>query len=446
MVSSSPKALRAALYATLWRWHFYAGLLVLPFILFLSVTGSIYLFKPQFDRWQEAGWHDLPTAQIVSPDAQLAAALRAVPGARFNNYRLPEQAADAAVIHVLLPNHVGMRDVAVGPDGRVIAIVDPESRIAAFVSRLHGSLLLGTTGSLIVEAAASWAIFLILSGLCLWWPRGRSMAGVVWPRLGLRGRPMWRDLHAVTGFWVAGLALVMLASGLPWGDGWATAFRVIRAEMGWVSTPQDWRGGVDLHAGHDHKAMAMMDSGPVGRMTLSDIVARARAERMPFPALLSPPGAKARFGPANGPSWKLTSEAQNRSLIRTVRYDADTGAVVERRSFADKHVIDRVINYGIAWHEGQLFGWINQAIGVLTAAMLILLVVSGTIMWWRRRPHGSLGAPPMPGERQLRVITALIAILAIILPLLGASLIMFRLLDRLARACVPGLSRYLGRA
>ena len=34
----------AALYRTIWRWHFYAGLFVLPFILILSVTGSIYLF------------------------------------------------------------------------------------------------------------------------------------------------------------------------------------------------------------------------------------------------------------------------------------------------------------------------------------------------------------------------------------------------------------------
>ncbi len=444
-MTSSAAAHRAALYVTLWRWHFYAGLLVLPFILFLSVTGSIYLFKPQIDRWQEAGWYGLPVTHAVTPDAQLAAALRAVPGARFNSYRLPQQAGDAAVVHVSLPGNAGMRDVAIAPDGRVIAINDPESRIAAVVARLHGSLLLGTPGSLLIEAAASWAMFLILSGLYLWWPRGRGMAGVVWPRLGGSGRPLWRDLHAVTGFWVSGLALVMLASGLPWGDGWATAFRFIRAEMGWVSAPQDWRGGVDLHAGHDHKAMAAMKDGPLGRMTLTDIVARAQSEAMPFPALLSPPGAKARFGPANGRSWKLTSEAQNRPLIRTVRYDVDTGAIIDRRGFADKHVIDRVINYGIAWHEGQLFGWINQAIGVLTAAMLITLVVSGTLMWWRRRPHGSLGAPPPPGERQLRVLTALIAALAILLPLLGVSLLIFWLLDRLTRAVAPPFARYLGR-
>ena len=33
----------------LWKWHFIAGLILLPFILLLSVTGVIYLFKAQYE-------------------------------------------------------------------------------------------------------------------------------------------------------------------------------------------------------------------------------------------------------------------------------------------------------------------------------------------------------------------------------------------------------------
>ena len=50
---------RIPLYRTIWRWHFYAGLLVIPFILMLSVTGAAYLFKPQLDRWEERDWRGL---------------------------------------------------------------------------------------------------------------------------------------------------------------------------------------------------------------------------------------------------------------------------------------------------------------------------------------------------------------------------------------------------
>lgn len=72
------------LYRTIWRWHFYAGLFVIPFILLLSLTGAAYLFKPQLDRWEERGWRGLATANRVDADAQVAAALAAFPGARFH--------------------------------------------------------------------------------------------------------------------------------------------------------------------------------------------------------------------------------------------------------------------------------------------------------------------------------------------------------------------------
>ena len=56
-----------ALYRSVWRWHFYAGLFVIPFVLLLSVTGAIYLFKPQIDRWEESDWHSAPSRVAVSP-------------------------------------------------------------------------------------------------------------------------------------------------------------------------------------------------------------------------------------------------------------------------------------------------------------------------------------------------------------------------------------------
>ena len=37
-------------YQRIWRWHFYAGLFVAPFLILLSLTGIVYLFKPQLDN------------------------------------------------------------------------------------------------------------------------------------------------------------------------------------------------------------------------------------------------------------------------------------------------------------------------------------------------------------------------------------------------------------
>ncbi|HEU0134336.1 MAG TPA: PepSY domain-containing protein, partial [Allosphingosinicella sp.] len=132
MTRSAPPtgATGSALYRTVWRWHFYAGLFVLPFILLLSVSGSIYLFKPQIDRWEERSYRGLGTEGAVPADRQLEAALGANPGARFNQYRLPEQRGDAAMVQLELANG-SQREIYVSPQGRVLGALDPEKRISA---------------------------------------------------------------------------------------------------------------------------------------------------------------------------------------------------------------------------------------------------------------------------------------------------------------------------
>ena len=439
---------RVPLYRTIWRWHFYAGLLVIPFLLLLSVTGAAYLFKPDIDRWQERAWRGLPTAGAVGPDAQVAAALIDFPGASFHYYRIPAAPGDAAVVHLGLAGGA-MRDVAVSPQGQVIGSADPEQRISAWLSRIHGSLLIGRAGGLVVELAASWAIVMILTGLTLWWPRGRGLAGVVWPRLSFGLRAALRDLHAVTGFWVSGFALVLLFTALPWTDVWASGFRTLRAEMSWVAGVQDWKGGADPHAAHDHRAraMAVSPAHTIPAVPLERIVERAKAEHMPVPAIVQPPGAPNLFGPPNGATWTLTTQTQNRPQVRKISYDPMTGAEVARSGFADKHVIDRAVGYGIAWHEGQLFGRVNQIIGVATALALCTLAISGFLMWRRRRLGDALGAPPPARDpAKLKGVAAIVLLLAALLPLLAASLILLWIADRLILPRLPGAARWLGVA
>jgi uncharacterized iron-regulated membrane protein len=246
-----------ATYRTLWRWHFYAGLFVLPFVFILSVTGAIYLFKPQIDRWEERDFRGMTIAGAVSADRQLEAVRTTFPGARFNHYRMPEHFGDAAMVQIVAPGGE-IREVFVSPQGKVLGILDPEARIAAYVARIHGSLLIGPWGDRLVELAASWTIVLILTGLYLWWPRPFAAAGLFYPRVGLKGRALFKDLHRVTGFWIAGMVLVMLASGLPWAGSWGAALAWTRAELGLMQGAQQWKVGTKgsnpatTDAGHEH--------------------------------------------------------------------------------------------------------------------------------------------------------------------------------------------------
>ena len=433
-------------YRTIWRWHFYASLFVMPLVLVLATTGAIYLFKPQLDRWQERAFSNLSTHGAVSPNAQLAAVIDANPGAQFHGYRLPARDGDAAMIHIGLADGRSMRDVYVSPQGKVLGSIDPDSRISATVARIHGSLLIGKMGDWIVELAACWAIVMILTGLYMWWPRGQGIRGVIWPRLRSGKRIFLRDLHAVTGFWVSGLALVLLTTGLPWASVWGDAFRLARAELGLVQGAQDWKTGSHApHAEHDHDAMMKMQAAGIPLIGLADMVAKAKLEKLPHPVLVKPPGAPERFGPPTPMAWTIKSEAQNRPLNRSISFDVATGKEMSRTGFADKHVIDRAVNYGIAWHEGQLFGWINQLIGVLTALGLITLVISGFMMWRRRKPADALGAPIAPAVPQkIRGVAVIMGVMAILLPLLAVSLLALWLFDRLLLPRLPAFAIWLG--
>ena len=464
------------LYRTLWRWHFYAALFVIPIVVVLSITGSIYLFKPQLDRLQEASVvraAERPEVaasgapRIVTADGRRDAVLQAYPGWTFQYYRLPERAGDPVVIRIAEPTGRQRLDVLVGDDGSVLGAIGKDDWWSEWVSRLHGELLTGDAGSLVVEMAANWAIVMILTGLYLWWPRGRGPAGVLWPRV-RDGGIVWRDWHAVAGFWVSGAVLVLLVSGLPWTGVWGDGFKRVRAEMGWDGRSQDWQTSrqaerqqaTDEHAHHDGSSASSNAAGsspsggatpsqdPTGALPLSHFVEQARALAMAHPVIVTPPGGPKRFGRGAETVWAIRSDSQNRTLRTTVRLDPDSGRELSRETFRDQHVIDRVIGYGISWHEGQLFGTINITAGLLTASGLLMLVVTGTVMWFRRSRHrAGLGAPPPTLDARLpRRMFIAAAVSCLLLPLLAVSAGVLWVLERVLLRRVPGVASWLGLA
>ena len=77
-------------------------------------------------------------------------------------------------------------------------------------------------------------------------------------------------------------------------------------------------------------------------------------------------------------------------------------------------------------HEGQLFGFLNQIVGLLTAIGVVMLAVTGIAMWWSRRPAGALAAPgaPAPLFGVSRGAVGIAFALAAVLPLMGATLVL----------------------
>src|SRR5688572_16506063 len=83
MASGKPYYLSLSLYRAIWRWHFFAGLLVIPFMLNLAITGSLYLFKDEIDNTVFAYRNVVqPRSESLAPSLLTDNAKAAVPGSK----------------------------------------------------------------------------------------------------------------------------------------------------------------------------------------------------------------------------------------------------------------------------------------------------------------------------------------------------------------------------
>ncbi|MBS1029531.1 PepSY-associated TM helix domain-containing protein [Gluconobacter albidus] len=420
-------------YRTVWRWHFFAGLFCLPFIVLLCLTGSIYLFKPQVDHWIDWRYDHLAGGATHStPIQEVRAALDAVPGSHFLAYELPETASSAA--RVIVDRQGTAIRVYVDPTSCVVLKQAPEEdRFERIIFKLHGQLLLGNTGSITMEMVASWTIILIATGLYLWWPRHiKGLRGILYPRITHKGRIRWRDLHAVTGMWISLFLVFFLISGLPWSFVWGHALSRVETQISRMTTVPDWEIGVvserNLVAGRQ-VSPPKMDTMPdmdMGSMTMSDsslpdglnnVVMAASQLKLPAPVLVTPPSTGETL-------WRVRSDTQNRPERISAMVEA-AGQIRSVQRFEDKGLMDRIIGYGVAAHEGQLFGRANQLLNFLVASGLLTMSVSALILWLRRKPPGQLGAPLAVPNKQIGAgALAVLVLLAVLLPELGVSLLL----------------------
>lgn len=443
-------------YRTIWRWHFYAGLFSIPFVIWLSITGSIYLFKPQIDAWLDRPYDRLLLSGArTTPAQQAAAALAAVPGSTLHYYEMPQSAQSAT--RVIVGKGAEEFRVYLNPETlAILRVVNEDHRFTQRIFHLHGELLMGDAGSVVVETASSWAIVLIATGLFLWWPRQtEKLAGVVYIRMTKGKRLFFRDLHAVTGLWISAYALFLLLTGLQWAKVWGTMFHETRSVLSRHLVHEDWTTGrsneLSQRMAMNRNSMPGMDMGPdiadtepsgsaVQNMLepLNRVVPAVVTLHLAYPALVSPPS-----GP--GEAWSAKSNHQNRLLRTHATVDGATGAILSTTTFYQQSWLDRVLALSVGMHEGQLFGIANQLIGLVTCLGLITLSVSAIVLWWQRRAIGMLGAP---ARRQAHTLTwkaaVIMAAFALYLPMLAASIVLVFITEKLVLPRFPLFHRWLG--
>jgi uncharacterized iron-regulated membrane protein len=451
-------------YRILWRWHFYAGLFVMPFLIVLAITGTIYVFKPQIESALYGDKLFVPAGSQarLGYDKLLGIAAGALPpGAKASSIGVSQDPGRSTEAVFRLADG-DSSSVYVNPyTGQVLGTLSVEHRLMKQVRQIHRDLLLGKWGGWLMELAACWTLVMVGTGIALWWPRKQFSAwGALLPRLSLSGRAFWRELHLVAGIWVSIGALFFIMSGLPWSSFWGKNFQAV---VTWAdSTLAKTAPKAAAKETHVHGADASMPDMPgmkmqdlplasvpwaVGatavpmsqnmpkqrqRLAIDQVVAIAARNGMQTYQLVLPDKSSdvftASYAPGAGEFVRSDLDRQ-----RTLHIDQYSGKIMKDMRFSEYNPVSKLVSLGVALHMGEYFGLANQLICAFISMALLGMAATGFIMWWKRRPQHSIGAPkrvlqPPPSITRWK---GYMALLGIIFPLMGATMIAVWLGDTL---------------
>ncbi len=450
-------------HAIAWRWHFYSGLYVVPFLLMLAITGAVMVLFTGFQTRLGFTVHVVPQATTVPVGVQAQAVLAQLPQATLTSYIAPKS-ADVASWFLANQGDV-VHAVAVNPyTGDVLKVVDKGNTVFAWAERIHGTLLIGDVGDRLIEIAAGLGIVMIVTGLYLWWPRGATRwAQVLVPDLRLKGRLWWRSLHASVGFWISALLFMFLLTGLSWTGVWGAQlvqpWGTFPAAK-WDAVPQsdathatlNTAGQKDVPWGLEQTALPASGSAagvpgvPVGQPVNLDTVA-ALAKQLGFSGQHHINLPKGEAGVFTLSADTMSGDLKNPTQDRTVHVDQYSGRVIAEAAFADYSLVAKGMAVGIALHQGDLGLW-NAALNLVFCSAIVFLCASGIVMWWKRRPASSAGrlvAPPLPAHPGLWKGGAVaLCATAVLFPLTGAALLAVWLLDALLISRWTALKTTLG--
>ncbi|WP_254303447.1 PepSY-associated TM helix domain-containing protein [Rhodococcoides kyotonense] len=426
------------------RLHFYAGILIAPFILVAALSGGLYALAPTIES---VVYRDLLTTESTGPTQSVAAQVRAAESER------PDLTV-AAVRPASEPgetSRVLFTDPSLGESKRLAVFVDPVTGesvgqsvvygsssslpLRTWISEFHRHLHLGEPGRIYSELAASWMWIVALGGVVLWVRRYRRGGRLLTVDRSVSGRARTRNWHGAVGLWIAVGLVFLSATGLTWSKYAGENISDLRSALNWTtpatatSIGGSGAAAAGDHAGHDMSVSEVSrDVLDVNVGRIDSVLGTARSHGIDGKVEVSIP--------AEADTAFVVAQTRQPFALSTssVAIDGATNAIVDDNDFADWPVAAKLAAWGIALHMGILFGVANQIVLALLALALVTVVVRGYLMWWKRRPTAR---PPrrggLRGLPRAHVVAVVVAALVLgwYVPLLGISLLAFLLVDAL---------------
>jgi uncharacterized iron-regulated membrane protein len=402
------------IYPWIWKWHFIGGIISAPIVVILSITGIIYLFKDNYEapqkqilthiekktenkisfqqQWELAKteWKKAPTSVIVpKSDDESTEFISGSLSHKSSLYIDPYTQKVKGIVNV---NETDMQKVR----------------------KLHGELLLGSYGTKVVELVASWMVVLIVTGLFLFWRRGRGLKGFFTIRTKKGKRILFRDIHALSGFWFSLLLLLVLAGGLPWTDVFGNSFKWVQQKTD-TGFPVTW----------DSRTL---QSKPVGKaISLDVMITKARNFNLNGKTVIDLPQSPTGV-------YSIYNDTKELSAMKKIHIDQYSGKILVSHSWADVGIMMKARLWVMAFHQGE-FGLWNWYLMIFVATGLLVLSMSAIVSYFYRKKSGTLGIPKVPDNLSPSIaLIIIIVLLGIVLPLFGLSIAILFLISKLKRS------------
>lgn len=461
-------------YQRVWRWHFYSGIYVVPFLIMLSLTGIVMLYDTEIKQWRHP---HLMTVEVpanpepVSLEQQIRAVKVSFPGQEIHRIPITDRSdnpptSQQFTIQTKVDGKRVRTFVYVNPyNGMVLGSLAQQDTWYSIADELHGTFLIGDTGDRLIEISAGLSFLLIITGFYLWWPgRGRPLSGVLVPSIGKGFKTFIKEFHVTTGVWMSAGLIFFMLSGLAWTGIWGREF-----VQPWSSFPVTKSKKVPLsdvtHAENFNSVgekgttwgleMAKMPASggkagegqfvPAGTpVTLDAIIANAPAQGFGKNFRVALP--KGKTGVYTISATTSGGNVPDPRLDRTVHIDQYTGKTLADVRYDDYSPMAKAMAIGIGFHMGKSSP-INFYANLIFCLLMIGLSVTGVMMWWYRRPANAgarMVAPPMPRVDWVwRNAVAIAILISFAFPLVGMTFGFIYVLDTFVISKVPALNRML---
>jgi uncharacterized iron-regulated membrane protein len=405
------KFIQKNIYPLIWKWHFIGGIVSAPIVVILAITGIIYLFKDNYEAPQKRELLQIEQKTENKMSFQ-------------KQWEFAQKEWKKKPSGVILPTSENESTEFISGkfSHKSILYIDPYAQKVKgqinisdtdmhTVRKLHGELLLGSVGTKIVELVASWMVVLIITGLYLFWPRGRGWKGFFTVRTNQSKRILFRDVHALSGFWFSFLLLLVLAGGLPWTDVWGEGFRMVQQKTG-SGFPATWDS-------------RMFNSNPKGDpIPLDEIITKAKELCLKGKTVIDLPQS------AKG-VYSIYNETNELGEIKKIHLDQYSGKVLASHTWSDVGILMKARMWTMAFHQGE-FGLWNWYLMIFVAIGLFTLSMSAIISYVYRKTPGTLAIPKVPEHISFGIpLIVIVVMLGILLPLFGLSVLLLFLYSKL---------------